>query len=77
MCLLVGSPKISVHMISVSGWLHLKSCWVHTQATKNCFVVVWLLGTERGPLGSLSKLEFMQWKDRPNLHESVNQPLTG
>jgi len=29
--------------------------------TKNCFVVVWLLGTKRDlPLG---KLEFMQWKD--------------
>ena len=25
---------------SVTGWLHLKSCWVHTQVTKNRFVVV-------------------------------------
>jgi len=27
----------------------------------------------------ISKSEFMQWKDvdRPHLHESVNQPLTG
>jgi len=48
MCLLVGSLKISVHMISIGGWLHLKSCWVHTQVTKNCFVVVWLMGTNRG-----------------------------
>jgi len=40
--------KISVHMIVVSGWLHLKSCWVHTQVIKNCFVIVWLLGTKRG-----------------------------
>ena len=30
MCLLVGSPKILVHMIGIGGWLHLKSCWVHT-----------------------------------------------
>jgi len=47
MCLL-GSPKISVHVIGIAGWLHLKSCWVHTQVTKNCFVVVWLLGTKHG-----------------------------
>jgi len=47
MCLLIGSPKISdVHMIGIGGWLHLKSCWVHTQVKKNCFVVVWLLGTK-------------------------------
>ena len=44
MCLLVGSPKISVHMITIGRWLHFKSCWVHTQVTNNCFVVVWLLG---------------------------------
>jgi len=48
MCLLVGSPKISVHMIGIGGWLHLKSCWVHAQVTKNCLVVVWLLGTKHG-----------------------------
>jgi len=34
MCLLVGSPKISAHMIGIDGWLHLKSCWVHTQVTE-------------------------------------------
>jgi len=39
MCLLVGSPKISVHVIGIGGWLHLKSCWVHAQVTKTCFVV--------------------------------------
>ena len=44
MCLLIGSPKISVHMIGIGGCLHLKSCWVHTRVTKNCFVVIWLLG---------------------------------
>jgi len=26
----------------------ISSCWVHTHVTKNCFVVVWLLGTKRG-----------------------------
>jgi len=46
MCVLVVSPKISVHMIDIGGWLHLKSCWVHTRVTKNCFVVVRLLGTK-------------------------------
>ena len=67
MCLLFGSPKISVHIMSVSdGWLLLKSCWVHTQVTNNCFVVVWLLGTNCGfiiGIHPLSKSEFMQWKD--------------
>ena len=48
MCLLVGSPKISVHVIGIGELLHLKSCWVHTHVTKNCFVVVWLLGTKHG-----------------------------
>jgi len=40
--------KISVHIIGIGGSLHLKSCWVHTQVTKECFVVVWLLGTNCG-----------------------------
>jgi len=32
MCLLVGSPKISAHMIGIGGWLHRKSCWfIHMQ----------------------------------------------
>ena len=48
MCLLVGSPKISAHIIGIDGSLHLMSCWVHTHVTKNCFVVVWLLVTKRG-----------------------------
>jgi len=48
MCLLAGSHKISAHMIGIGGWLHLKSCWVHTHVTKNCFVVAWLLGTKCG-----------------------------
>ena len=39
MCLLAGSPKITVHVIVIGGWLHPNSCWVHTQVTKNCFVV--------------------------------------
>ena len=40
------SSKISVHMIGIGGWLHLKSCWFYTQVTENCFVIVWLLGTK-------------------------------
>jgi len=44
-CLLVGSPKnLSAH----DRWLHLKSSWVHTQVTKNCFVIICLQGTKRG-----------------------------
>jgi len=35
MCPLIGSPKILVHMIGIGGRLHLKSCWVHAQVTKN------------------------------------------
>ena len=30
----LGLPR-SQCIIGVSGWLHLKSCWVHTQVTKN------------------------------------------
>jgi len=46
MYLLVGSPKISVHVIGTSGWLY-QELLVHTHATKNCFVIVSLLGTKR------------------------------
>jgi len=50
--LLIGSlkisDKISVHMIGIGGWLHLKNSWVHAQITKNCFVDIRLLGTTRG-----------------------------
>ena len=71
MCVLVGSPKISVHVIGVGGWLHLKSCCVYTHVTKNCFVVVWFTGDKTWIYhwAPVSKLEFMQWKDvdRPTL----------
>jgi len=57
MCLLVGSPKISVHMIGIGGWLHRKSSWVHTQVTKNCFVIVWLMGISIDfPLGPIKQM---------------------
>jgi len=38
---------------------------VHTHVTKNCFVVVWLMGTNMWIYhwAPLSKSEFMQWKD--------------
>jgi len=39
MCLLVGSPKISAHMIGIGGWLHLS-----TQVTScsACYVAKFL-----------------------------------
>jgi len=46
MCLLVGSPRISVHIIGIGGWLHLMSPWVNAQVTKKRFVVVSLLVTK-------------------------------
>jgi len=46
--LLIGSLKISVHMIGIGGWLHLKNSCVHAQITKNCFVDIRLLGTTPG-----------------------------
>jgi len=66
MCLLVGSPKISVHMIGIGVWLHLKSCWVHAQVTKTCFVVFYYSYWGQNvdfPSCPISKLEFTQWKD--------------
>ena len=84
MCLLVGSPKISVHMIGICGWLHLKSCWVHAQVTKTCFVVFYYSYWGQNvdfPSCPISKLEFTQWKDVDRriftvfLHESVTQSL--
>ena len=64
MCLLVGSPKILVHMIGIGGWLHLKSCWVHTH-DKELFCRRLVTGDKTWIYywGPLSKLEFMQWKD--------------
>ena len=43
----------------------VKSCSVHTQVTKNCFVVVWIRGTKTWihHWDPLSISEFMQWKD--------------
>jgi len=69
MCLLVGSPKISVHMIGIGGWLHLKSSWVHTQVTKNCFVIVWLLGTSIDfPLGPIKQMRIHAVEGRGSPH---------
>ena len=47
MCLLVGYPKISVHVIGINRWLHLKSCWVHTH-DKELFCRCLVNGTKRG-----------------------------
>jgi len=75
MCLLVMSPKISVHMIGVSGRLHLKSCWAHTQVTKNCFVVVWLLGWGQNmdlPLGLVRQIRINAVEGRGSPHIYTN-----
>ena len=68
MCLLIGSPKILVHMIGIGGWLHLKSCWVHTH-DKELFCRRLVTGDKTWIYHKalLSKLEFMPWKnvDRP------------
>jgi len=48
MYLLVGSPQnLSAH--DRHQWVALsQELLVHTHATKNCFVIVWLLGTKHG-----------------------------
>ena len=49
-------------MIGIGGLLHLMSCWVHTQVTKNCFVIVWLLGTKLGIITSEKYAESIRRK---------------
>ena len=74
MCLLTGSPKISVHVIGIGGWLHLKSCWVHTRVTNNCFVIVWLLETKRVdlPLGPVKQIRIHAVEGRGLPHIYTN-----
>jgi len=79
MCLLVRSPKISVHMIGTSGWHHLKkSCWfIHMrQRTVLSSFGYWGQNMDL-QLGPLSKLEFMQWKDvdRPTFTQICNSTI--
>ena len=63
MCLLVGSPKISVHMIGISGWLHLKLLGSYT-CELFCHHLVTGDKTWIYHWAPLSKLKFMgQWKD--------------
>jgi len=71
MCLLVGSPKISVHMIGIGGWFRLNSCWVHTQVPRNCFVVVWLLGTKHGQIIRLAFSSMCNWLDYRNSFSGI------
>jgi len=84
MCLLVGSPKISVHMIGVCGWLHLKSCWVHAQVTKTCFVVFYYSYWGQNvdfPLCPIKQIRIQAVEGRGSQHiysflqESVTQSL--
>ena len=70
-CLLIGSPKISVHMIGIGGWFHLNSCWVHTQVPRNCFVVVWLLGTKHGQIIRLAFSSMCNWLDYRNSFSGI------
>ena len=84
MCLLVGSPKNSVRMIGIGGWLHLKSCWVHTQVTKTCFVVFYYSYWGQNvdfPLCPIKQIRIhaVEGRGSPHiysfLHESVTQSL--
>ena len=70
-CLLVGSSRISAHMIGIGGWLHLKSCWVHTQVTKNCFVVVWLQNVDLS-LGPVKQIRIHAVEGRGSSHIYTN-----
>jgi len=64
LCLLVGFPRISVHMIGIGGCLHLELLGSYTTDKElfcrhlvtgdKTWICLWL---------SLSRLEFMQWKD--------------
>jgi len=66
MFLLVGSPKISVHMIGIGGWFHLKSCLLSSYTCdKELFCHRLVTGDKTWIYhwAPLSKLEFMQWKD--------------
>jgi len=74
MCLLVGSPKISVHMIGISGWLHLKLLGSYT-CELFCHHLVTGDKTWIYHWAPLSKLKFMG-SGRIHLHKSVTQPLT-
>jgi len=62
-CLLVASPRISVshdrHQCTQP--LH-HSCCVHASVTKNCFVVVRLLGTKRGFICETLPLPSVLWR---------------
>jgi len=65
MCLLVGSPKISVHMIGIGGWLHLALfCQSFGYWRQNMDIPV-------GPV------KLIGTQIAPHLPEYVNQPLTG
>ena len=64
-CLLIGSPKISVHMIGIGGWLYLKELlgsYINDKELFCCRLVpgdkTWIYHWD-----PLSKSEFMQWKD--------------
>jgi len=65
-------------MIGIGGWLHLKSCWVHTR-DKELFCCRLVTGDKTliYHKALLSKLEFMQWKnvDRPTFTRICKSPV--
>jgi len=65
MSVLVGSPKISVHMIGIGGRLHLNSCWVRIHMRQELFCRRLVTGdkTQIYYWAPISKLEFVHWKD--------------
>jgi len=70
MCLLVRSPKISVHIQWVTSSQELL---VHTHATKNCFIVVWLLGTKHGfTIGTTKQIGIHAVEGRESPHIYTN-----
>ena len=60
-------------MIGIDGWLHLELL-VHTQVTKNCFVIVWLLETKRVdlPLGPVKQIRIHAVERRGSPHIYTN-----
>jgi len=54
-------PESQFHMIGISAPSHF-SCCVHASVTKNCFVVVRLLGTKRGFICETLPLPSVLWR---------------
>ena len=81
MCLLFGSPKISVHLIGVSGRLNLKSCWVHSYTSDEELFCRRLVAGDKTWIYHWALLNIYSCSGRmwiaPHLRQCVTQPLTG